>query len=417
LPDKPCQSPYIDSNVLMDHPKKVFEDFSDSGIQLSGFVLGELDNLKKNGKSEEVKFQARRATRYINANRDKIKYIIDETDYNNLPSCFDKEIMDNKIISLLKVLYEKDNNTIAYSNDMLFRVKCDSLNIPCKQYEPTDYDDKKYTGYTILDMSEYELANWYESETKANLWNLNINEYLLLKVNNSIVDKQRWTQQGFKSIVKKDFKSMMFGNLKPKDIFQELCIDSLHNNQFTAITGKPGSGKSLCSLMYIMWALQYQKYDTCVVMYNPTKVRGAVDMGFYSGDSVQKGMQNFIGNMLITKFGDKGIVDNLITQDKIRLIPMADSRGMEITDNQILYITEAQNTTPDLMKLALSRCSKDAKIIIEGDPYQQVDKVEYVGKNNGLLKAIEVFKNEDMFGCIHLPNVWRSRMADISDKM
>jgi len=34
-----------------------------------------------------------------------------------------------------------------------------------------------------------------------------------------------------------------------------------------------------------------------------------------------------------------------------------------------------------------------------------------------LLKAIEVFKNEDMFGCIHLPNVWRSRMADISDKM
>ena len=417
MPDKPCQSPYIDSNVLMDHPKKVFEDFSDSGIQLSGFVLGELDNLKKNGKSEEVKFQARRATRYINANRDKITYIIDETDYNNLPSCFDKGIMDNKIISLLKVLYEKDNNTIAYSNDMLFRAKCDSLNITCKQYEPTDYDDEKYTGYTILDMSEYELANWYESETKANLWNLNINEYLLLKVNNSIVDKQRWTQQGFKSIVKKDFKSMMFGNLKPKDIFQELCIDSLHNNQFTAITGKPGSGKSLCSLMYIMWALQYQKYDTCVVMYNPTKVRGAVDMGFYSGDSVQKGMQNFIGNMLITKFGDKGIVDNLITQDKIRLIPMADSRGMEITDNQILYITEAQNTTPDLMKLALSRCSKDAKIIIEGDPYQQVDKVEYVGKNNGLLKAIEVFKNEDMFGCVHLPNVWRSRMADISDKM
>ena len=58
----------------MDNPKEVFEDFSDSGIQLSGFVLGELDNLKKNAKTEEVKFQARRATRYINANRDKIIY-------------------------------------------------------------------------------------------------------------------------------------------------------------------------------------------------------------------------------------------------------------------------------------------------------------------------------------------------------
>ena len=406
---------YIDTNVLLLYSKEVFDKYLD--VQLSGFVLGELDKLKKFGNTEEVKYQARRATRNIEANKDKITYIIDETDYNNLPSCYDKDIMDNKIISLLKEQHDKDNTFVAFSNDLLFRAKCKSLNIPCEKFEPLDSNDDTYTGYSIVDMSEYELANWYESETKANLWNLNINEYLLLKVNDSIVDKQRWTQQGFKSIVKKDFKSMMFGNLKPKDIYQELCIDSLHNNQFTAITGKPGSGKSLCSLMYIMWALQYQKYDTCVVMYNPTKVSGAVDMGYYSGNSIEKGLQNFIGNMLITKFGDKSIVDNLITQDKIRLIPMADSRGMEITDNQILYITEAQNTTPDLMKLALSRCSKDAKIIIEGDPYQQVDKVEYVGKNNGLLKAIEVFKNEDMFGCVHLPNVWRSRMADISDKM
>ena len=418
MPDKPYvyseHQQYIDSCVLMDHPKEVFEKFDH--IFLSGYVAGEMDNLRKNGKTEETKFQARRACRYIDENEDKITYLIRETDYD-LPEDFDKDNMDNKIISILYKMWKNDNTFIAYSNDILFRQKCKKLGIPYSKFEPAEFDGEKYTGYKILEMSEYELANWYESETKANLWNLNINEYLLLKVNNSIVDKQRWTQQGFKGIVKKDFKSMMFGNLKPKDIFQELCIDSLHNNQFTAITGKPGSGKSLCSLMYIMWALQYQKYDTCVVMYNPTKVRGAVDMGFYSGNSIEKGLQNFIGNMLITKFGDKSIVDNLITQDKIRLIPMADSRGMEITDNQILYITEAQNTTPDLMKLALSRCSKDAKIIIEGDPYQQVDKVEYVGKNNGLLRAIDVFKNEDMFGCVHLPNVWRSRMADISDKM
>ncbi|OHD25754.1 MAG: hypothetical protein A2Y34_05510 [Spirochaetes bacterium GWC1_27_15] len=406
---------YIDTNVLLLYSKEVFDKYLD--VQLSGFVLGELDKLKKFGNTEEVKYQARRATRNIEANKDKITYIIDETDYNNLPSCYDKDIMDNKIISLLKEQHDKDNTFVAFSNDLLFRAKCKSLNIPCEKFEPLDSNDDTYTGYSIVDMSEYELANWYESEAKSNLWNLNINEYLLIQVNNSIVDKYRWTQNGFKSIVKKDFKSMMFGNLKPKDIFQELCIDSLHNNQFTAITGKPGSGKSLCSLMYIMWALQYQKYDSCVIMYNPTKVRGAVDMGYYSGNSVEKGMQQFIGNMLITKFGDKSIVNNLITQDKIRLIPMADSRGMEITDNQILYITEAQNTTPDLMKLALSRCSKDAKIIIEGDPYQQVDKVEYVGKNNGLLRAIEVFKNEDMFGCVHLPNVWRSKIADLSDKM
>ena len=417
MPNEPCLNkpkPCLDTNIILPYSSEAFATLDN--IHLFGYVLGELDNLKKNGKTEEVKFQARRATRDIEKYKDKITYIIDETDYS-LPNCYDKDVMDNKIIALLKEKYDKDNSFYGLSNDLLFRAKCKSLNIPCEKFEPVEFSEDKYTGYKIITMSENELANWYESEVKSNLWDININEYLLIQVNDSIVDKYRWTQSGFKPIVKKDFKSMMFGNLKPKDIYQELCIDSLHNNQFTSITGKPGSGKSLSSLMYIMWALQYQKYDTCVIMYNPTKVRGAVDMGFYSGDSIQKGLQQFIGNMLITKFGDKSIVDNLITQNKIRLIPMADSRGMEITDNQILYITEAQNTTPDLMKLALSRCSKDAKIIIEGDPYQQVDKVDYVGKNNGLLKAIEVFKNEDMFGCVYLPNVWRSKIADISDKM
>jgi len=262
LPDKPYvnsdHQQYIDSCVLMDNPKEIFEKFNH--IFLSGYVAGEMDNLRKYGKTEETKFQARRACRYIDDNEDKITYLIRETDYD-LPEDYDKDNMDNKIISILYKMWKNDNTFVAYSNDILFRQKCKDLGIPYSKFEPTESNGEKYTGYTILEMSEYELANWYESETKANLWNLNINEYLLLKVNDSIVDKQRWTQQGFKSIVKKDFKSMMFGNLKPKDIYQELCIDSLHNNQFTAITGKPGSGKSLCSLMYIMWALQYQKYD------------------------------------------------------------------------------------------------------------------------------------------------------------
>ena len=174
MPDKPY---YIDSNVVIEYSKEIFEKYSN--INLSGYVLGELDNLKKNGKTEEVKFQARRATRDINNNRDKITYIIDETDYNNLPTCFNKENMDNKIISLLKVLYDKDNNFVCLSNDMLFQEKCRVINIPCEKFEPTEFDGEKYTGYKILEMSEYELANWYESETKANLWNLNINEYQL----------------------------------------------------------------------------------------------------------------------------------------------------------------------------------------------------------------------------------------------
>ena len=399
----------LDTNVLLD------------GINLSQFskvflpitVVEELDKIKH--KSEgELNYKARRAIRQIKES-DNIEYKLDCS--YSLPIWLDCNSPDNKILGFAKEIVTVNPDVILLSNDYNLIVKSQALGLPCKMFECENKNIEKYTGCHIIEMTENELANWYNDKIKTNLWNLNINEYLLLSINNEIVDKYRWTLTGFKGIAKKDYKSMMFGNLKPKDIYQELCIDSLHNNQFTAITGKPGSGKSLISLMYVMWALQNQKYDSCVIMYNPTKVRGAVDMGYYSGNSVEKGMQQFIGNMLITKFGDKSIVNTLISQEKIRLIPMADSRGMEVSDNQILYITECQNTTPDLLKICLSRCSKDAKIIIEGDPYQQVDKVDYVGKNNGLLKAIEIFKNEDIFGCVHLPNVWRSRIADLADKM
>ena len=164
-----------------------------------------------------------------------------------------------------------------------------------------------------------------------------------------------------------------------------------------------------------MWALQTGKYNKVVILYNPTKTRGAVDQGFYSGNSQEKGLQQFIGNMLNTKFGDKSIVGNLLAQDQLQIVSMADCRGMEITDNQILYIPEAQNTTPDLMKVCLSRVSKDAKCIIEGDHSNQVDLKFFEGKNNGLKRAIDVFAGEDFVSYVHLQKVWRSKIAEIAD--
>ena len=94
---------------------------------------------------------------------------------------------------------------------------------------------------------------------------------------------------------------------------------------------------------------------------------------------------------------------------------MADCRGMEISDNEILYIPEAENTSIDMMKLCLSRVSSGAKIIIEGDPESQVDSHLYEGKNNGLQRVIDKFKGHQEFGYIQLQNVWRGRIAELCE--
>jgi PhoH-like ATPase len=196
-----------------------------------------------------------------------------------------------------------------------------------------------------------------------------------------------------------------------------MAFDSLVNDKFTIISGFAGSGKSLLSLVYCTWALQNNKFDKLIIAFNPTKTRGASEMGFYSGNVQEKGLQQFIGNMLNSKFGDPMVVHGLLNQGKLQLVPISDIRGMEITDNQILYITEAQNLSIDLCKTCIQRVSENAKVIFEGDIAAQVDNKLFEGNNNGLKRAIEVFKGEDMFGYVDLPNIYRSRIADIAEKM
>ena len=96
---------------------------------------------------------------------------------------------------------------------------------------------------------------------------------------------------------------------------------------------------------------------------------------------------------------------------------MADARGMEIRDDEILYITECQNTSVELLKLSLSRASQNAKIIIEGDICTQVDSIEFIGDKNGMKRAINVLKGSELFGFIELKNVYRSKIAELVDKM
>ena len=138
-------------------------------------------------------------------------------------------------------------------------------------------------------------------------------------------------------------------------------------------------------------------------------------MGFYSGDAFEKGMQNFIGQVLTTKFGDRYAIDMLIQQNKLKLVSMADIRGMEIMDNEILWITEGQNTSIDLIKLCLSRVSSGAKVFLEGDYTSQVDSKLFDGKNNGLHRVIKTFKGHDEFGYVQLQNVWRSKIAELCE--
>lgn len=103
---------------------------------------------------------------------------------------------------------------------------------------------------------------------------------------------------------------------------------------------------------------------------------------------------------------------------KLILLPMSDIRGFDTTDMHAgIYITQAQNMNIDLMKLALQRVGEDSTLIVEGDTQAQVDLGMYAGTNNGLKRVSQVFRGQDIYGQVTLQNIYRSRIAQVAERM
>ena len=122
-----------------------------------------------------------------------------------------------------------------------------------------------------------------------NSWGLLTNQYLIIKnTKGEVVDKLKWNGQEFLAIRSKQLRSMAFGNIKAKDIYQEMAIDSLLYDEFTILTGKAGSAKTLLAMSYIMQALQNNRIDNIVVAFNSVPLFKSKSLGFYPGTRTQK---------------------------------------------------------------------------------------------------------------------------------
>jgi len=404
----------IDTNIILNFPEIILKE----KCVLPSTVISELEHIKTSGtKSEEVKYQARQAVHMLNDNTDAFEiHIVTNDTYeiveeHNLPVTNDNLI----IASCIEI-----EDVEFVSNDLCARLIAQNIfGVKSEGYSKSDESDEHYCGYKEVCLEERPMAQFYEN-LRTNTYDCLENEYLVIKnIDGETKDVRRWTESdGYVEVFNKTVKSnIMKMKLKAKDDYQLMVIDSVFNNTMTAISGKAGSGKSLLALSSAMNLIESGKYEKLVILYNPIKVKGAADIGLYKGTATEKAMQNGIGEILRTKFNDTKTVESMIVSEQIKLLSMADCRGTEVKDNEILYITECQNTSIELIKLCLSRCSKNAKIIIEGDFNSQVDSYAFENANNGMKRAIEILKGEDLFGYVELKNIWRSKIASLIEAM
>jgi len=144
--------------------------------------------------------------------------------------------------------------------------------------------------------------------------------------------------------------------------------DSLCNNQITMVKGPAGTGKTFLSLGYLMHLLEKGKIDKIIVFCNTVATKNSAKLGYYPGTRNEKLLDSQIGNLLISKLGDRYAVEDLIETGKLVLLPLSDIRGYDTSGmNAGIYISEAQNMDISLMKLTLQRIGEDSVCIIDGD--------------------------------------------------
>ena len=264
------------------------------------------------------------------------------------------------------------------------------------------------------------MADFYQNLDK-NIFGLLTNEYLVLKNDkDEVVDTLKWDGKMYQNIKFPTIKSNYFGTIKPYngDIYQQMVLNSLSNNKITMIKGSAGTGKSYLAIGYLMWLLEKHKIDKIIMFANPTPTANSAKIGFLPGTQLEKLIDSSCGNMLACKFGDKYMIEQLVSQNKLSILPMCDIRGFDTNGmNAAIYITESQNLDISLMKLALQRIGEDSICVIEGDCDAQVDLSQYAGNNNGMRRMSEVFRGQDFYGEVELQNIHRSRIAEIADLM
>lgn len=386
-------------------------------FEVSTITFRELEHIKTSAtKDPEIKFRARRLLHLLDEH---------EGEYNIITYLqeWDKDIENSAILpmtddSRIIISALKSNSDTFVTEDLCCKHLASLIGLKVELIRLTE---QNYSGYRVVTCdTEEKIAQIYSDLFDSTVdWDININEYLLIKnQEGEIIDKYKYTVDGFKQVSFTAFNSKMFGKIKPKDAYQTIAMDSLRNNKITMIRGCAGTGKSYLAIGYLFSLLEKGDIDKIIIFCNTVATSGSAKLGYYPGSRTEKLLDSQIGNFLSSKLGDRVEVERLIGDGKIDLLPMSDIRGYDTTGLKAgIYITEAQNLDIELMRLALQRIGEDSICILDGDSDTQVDLSIYAGNNNGMRRVSEIFRGDEVYGEVTLVNIYRSRIAQLAQMM
>ncbi len=171
-------------------------------------------------------------------------------------------------------------------------------------------------------------------------------------------------------------------HVKPKTLGQRLYLEAIRNNYITIGIGPAGTGKTYLAVAMAVFSLKSKEVER-IILTRPA-VEAGEKLGFLPGDLQEKvdpylrplydAMYDILGVETFQKYMAKNIIE---------VAPLAYMRGRTLDDSFII-LDEAQNTTPEQMKMFLTRLGFGSKMVVTGD-ITQVDLPQ--GNSSGLKHA------------------------------
>src|SRR5690606_32243135 len=167
--------------------------------------------------------------------------------------------------------------------------------------------------------------------------------------------------------------------IRPKSAGQKRYVEAIRSNVITFGIGPAGTGKSWLAVACAVQALTEKLVDR-IILTRPA-VEAGERLGFLPGDLMAKvdpylrplydALHDMVGTEATQKLLEKGAVE---------IAPLAFMRGRTL-NNSFIICDEAQNTTPEQMKMFLTRIGFGSRAVVTGD----VTQVDVQGGRSGLL--------------------------------
>ena len=184
--------------------------------------------------------------------------------------------------------------------------------------------------------------------------------------------------------------------VRPKTLGQKQYVEAILKNAVTFGVGPAGTGKTYLAVAMAVKAFKARQVSR-IILTRPA-VEAGEKLGFLPGD-LQNKVDPYLRPLYDALFDMLGAetYQKLLEKQLIEVAPLAYMRGRTL-DDAFIILDEAQNTSPEQMKMFLTRMGAGSKVVVTGD-ITQIDLPDKA--RSGLVDALGVLKNVEGIAMIH----------------